>query len=637
MALAVVVSLVSMLGVPATPAVAAGERIVFVTGSPGPPAADVPVRQLLVGAGYQVVVIDDDAFDSGDVNGAALVMISSSVVPSKIGTFVRQLTVPVVTWEAHIYPKLGLTLAGAKGEKGSSTTVSIVAPGHPLAAGLSGTVATNTTATAFSWGRPAASAVVVARFPGSAGDPVIFAYDRGQALASGPAAAGRRVALFPTYTTPTSLTTAGRSLVTAAVSWGLGSGGPVNPPPTVSAGPDRNVNFGDPVNLDGTVNDDGPVQIRWTQSSGPSSATFASPMTADTAVTLPLPGTYDFVLTADDGTSSVSDTVRVVAQSGPGSPTVFDVWHGEAMQVRRAWWGQRHANINGLITDPDGIASATYSLNAGPWVTMGLGANSRRLVTPGGFNIDLSVASLPLGANSVRIRVVDGLGAVSERTVGFTVTTGSAAAIPFSINWSAGLGSAAVVDGHWSATSAGLRSLEVGYDRFVILGDSTWTDYEAVVPIKLHSVATQPGPLSGRPGIGVIANWTGHNNSVTPGSQPLQGFRPETGEPTPFGAILWWRTGRMELMAHTAFTVDTGPSVTFTRNVLYRMRVQVDRNGPSTTYRARLWRSGWAEPTTWHVEWTSPGGSDEPTSGSLALLAHEADVTFGNVTVTPLP
>lgn len=49
-----------------------------------------------------------------------------------------------------------------------------------------------------------------------------------------------------------------------------------------------------------------------------------------------------------------------------------------------------------------------------------------------------------------------------------------------------------------------------------------------------------------------------------------------------------------------------------------------------TRYRIKLWLATEAEPSGWHLEMTSSG----PARGSVALIAHYADVTFGNVTVT---
>jgi len=56
----------------------------------------------------------------------------------------------------------------------NKTTVAIVAPGDPLAAGLSGTPTVTTSGSQYTWGRPGASATVIARIAGSATNAAIF-------------------------------------------------------------------------------------------------------------------------------------------------------------------------------------------------------------------------------------------------------------------------------------------------------------------------------------------------------------------------------------------------------------------------------------------------------------------------------
>src|SRR5690606_4535522 len=65
------------------------------------------------------------------------------------------------------------------------------------------------------------------------------------------------------------------------------------------------------------------------------------------------------------------------------TPSTIDVWHGDGMVVRLDSWGQTYVNIVGRITDPDGIARVSYSLNGAAPVAMSLGPNDRRLVAPG--------------------------------------------------------------------------------------------------------------------------------------------------------------------------------------------------------------------------------------------------------------
>jgi len=95
-----------------------------------------------------------------------------------------------------------------------------------------------------------------------------------------------------------------------------------NKPPTVDAGPDFSMKWlKDEVSLPGIATDDGnPVPpgnltVNWSKVSGPGSVNFGSSQSPVTPVTFSWPGTYVLRLTANDGTTSVSDTVTVQVQS----------------------------------------------------------------------------------------------------------------------------------------------------------------------------------------------------------------------------------------------------------------------------------------------------------------------------------
>lgn len=95
----------------------------------------------------------------------------------------------------------------------------------------------------------------------------------------------------------------------------------VGQPPSVNAGPDQSVWLTDgsvTVNLDGTVSDDGPFTVAWTQvSTGAPAVTISPADVQDTSVTITARGDYQFMLTADDGIMQSSDTVRIVVGNTP--------------------------------------------------------------------------------------------------------------------------------------------------------------------------------------------------------------------------------------------------------------------------------------------------------------------------------
>jgi hypothetical protein len=66
----------------------------------------------------------------------------------------------------------------------------------------------------------------------------------------------------------------------------------------------------------------------------------------------------------------------------------------------------------------------------------------------------------------------------------------------------------------------------------------------------------------------------------------------------------------------------------------YFWKVRVDNSsGVNGKYYLRVWPEGGSEPNTWH---TLNGGASSLEKGSLLLLAHHVDVTFGDVLVCPL-
>jgi len=90
--------------------------------------------------------------------------------------------------------------------------------------------------------------------------------------------------------------------------------------PTADAGPDQVAWLGmsgtpgqEVVYLDGTTSDDGPYTVLWTQvSNGAPAVAIIPDNTDDTSVTITTRGTYEFMLTADDGVMQTSDRAQVI-------------------------------------------------------------------------------------------------------------------------------------------------------------------------------------------------------------------------------------------------------------------------------------------------------------------------------------
>ena len=207
--------------------------------------------------------------------------------------------------------------------------------------------------------------------------------------------------------------------------------------------------------------------------------------------------------------------------------------------------------------------------------------------------------------------------------------------LPYSIDWSQ-VGSisevAQVIDGNWGLTVQGVRPLELGYDRLIGIGDLTWQDYEVTVPITLHSFRDDINLTRYSPAIGFVMRWQGHY-LWNPDRQPAYGWYP-------LGAlgqyVLTDGGARRELqILNNTVPIASDPTFDLQLNVTYMWKMRCVTVSPGRTgYSLKVWQQGTPEPSTWDLY--AERDSSTLDYGSLALMAHHADATFGNVTVTPL-
>ena len=195
----------------------------FVAGSTTLNSSDAALKTRLEALNYTVTVKDGASVTAADANGQAVVIISSTVTPSTVGTKFRMVAVPVVTWESGLFTNMGMT-GGTNKDFGTitrQTQITITNPAHPLAAGLSGNVTVVTVSGTLDWGKPNANASAVATVVGDSAKTVIFGYTRG-AVMPGLTAPERRVGLFMYDTSAASFTTQGGLLFDAAIKWATG-------------------------------------------------------------------------------------------------------------------------------------------------------------------------------------------------------------------------------------------------------------------------------------------------------------------------------------------------------------------------------------------------------------------------------
>lgn len=379
-------------------------------------------------------------------------------------------------------------------------------------------------------------------------------------------------------------------------------------------------------------------------------------------------------------TGGAPDTPPSLLDAGP----TIEVWQGDLQPLGRRGNTQRWVNIQGRVTGnlsfpagglTDPAWPLKYYVNGNGPFPAGVGVNrnndgvedgrghpeGRRLYREGDFNLELDTLpprrpSSPLtGDNIVTIVATDSDGDVTTKMVTIRAFGKGASGgdylplvqpLPWGIVWSQA-GSvndvAHVVDGNWGIENGRLRlrfnptlgKREIGYDRVVAIGSEAWTDYEVTVPITIHGYNEPDGftaPSNG-PGVGLVLRWLGHRTWDQ--SQPRYGYYP-------IGAIGWYNyvpsKGKFELnvfWGNSAVASEpTGRSLQIGVPYIFKMRVE-SRAGDTSRYRLKVWQEGTAEPATWDID-TTAVPTTELKNGSLLLLAHEADASFGNVQIWPL-
>lgn len=323
----------------------------------------------------------------------------------------------------------------------------------------------------------------------------------------------------------------------------------------------------------------------------------------------------------------------------PPNQPVFNVWYGDNETFGQIGIPQEWVNVLGNVSAPSGIASASYTLNGGPSQFLRVGPNGTRLVDTGDFNVEIDHASLNAGANTVVITATDNLGNTATHTVTVNwANTGQVWPLPYSIDWStvSNISDVAqVVDGNWAIQSDGtVRTRQTGYDRVIALGDETWTDYQVTAEMTLNNVDCYDY------GAGVIVGWSG----ATYAPNALQPDQPRSGHPF-FGQGEYSTAGgppsnvAMDLYANTPDYPETTlvrdtSGVRLTLGVKYVLELAVQRNPDNTSSQLslKIWPAGTPEPSNWLLQ-----ANTDASTGSILLACFRVDVSFGKITVIPLP
>jgi hypothetical protein len=325
-------------------------------------------------------------------------------------------------------------------------------------------------------------------------------------------------------------------------------------------------------------------------------------------------------------------TASTVSCAAAGAPT-FDIWYGTTQSFGTIGTPQQWVNVLGTVSDPAGVSSLSYTLNGSAPQPLSIGPNGERLVGQGDFNVEMGASWLNPGPNDVAITATNANGVSNTVHVNVVWNGPKTWPLPYTAHWTstAAINSAAqIVDGQWFYDGSGVRTAVTGYDRAIALGQMTWTNYEVTVPITFHSF----NPAGSA--VGVALGWQGHDGW----NQPLYGH--------PFGLFCSYAHSGPTAPYQLQMEQNPGPSVeqllaskpeTLATGVAYTLKVrELQLADGSTQYSCKLWPSGSTEPSGWDLTanvqpWSGETGTHP---GSVLLDAHEADATFGDVTVNPI-
>ena len=219
---------------------ALGDNILFIVNADRAGFAnDALIGDFLESLGHTVTYFDASETEAAMEAAAAaadLVWISESVGSGDVANKITEIEVPMVVGEPYCWDEMGMTSAGGSTSDVATTDITIVSPGHFLAAGLSGTVTvltglTGSAGTAqFANGKVGGDGTVIATATLADGQTydVILVYEKGAALAvpaadgSGAFAVDIRIGMFFHYYAHDVLNDNAYALMEAAVKYVLG-------------------------------------------------------------------------------------------------------------------------------------------------------------------------------------------------------------------------------------------------------------------------------------------------------------------------------------------------------------------------------------------------------------------------------
>ncbi len=406
-----------------------------------------------------------------------------------------------------------------------------------------------------------------------------------------------------TYTVKLTVTDDGGA--TASVSHDVTVTAPVNAPPTAaftSSSSDLKATF------DGTGSTDSDGTIAsYSWDYGDNSAADSGSKPSHTYATA---GTYTVKLTVtDDGgaTDSVSHDVTVTAHVNVKPTAAFS---STTKDLTASFDGTGSADTDGTI--------ASYSWDFGDNTTNGTGASPDHTYSAA-------------GTYTVKLTVTDDGGATDSVSHNVTVTAPSLVVAADAFNRSlTGSWGSADTGGAWTvgntaanyavAGGAGTMKTAAGSTPTAFLNGVSSRDVDVTASVsydKLATGGTTYTSLVGR-----------HSGTNTAGSD----YRVKVGV-TSTGTTLYLT--KMVSGTETTLATQAVSGLVYANGDVWNVRFQAEGNG-STTLRARVWKSGTTEPSTWRITATDTTAALQSAGGVGVVNYAGSGVTNGPITLSVL-
>ncbi len=331
--------------------------------------------------------------------------------------------------------------------------------------------------------------------------------------------------------------------------------------------------------------------------------------------------------------------ICVACSTGHKNEIAVNIWYGQEQCFGALGNPQRQINILGNIQHLDQSCRVYYTLNGlNEKVELTLGSDLHRLAMKGDFNIDIERSGLREGKNRIDLIIERNGKEVLSRKIGIRYSADNRWPIPYFVDWSK-TGKlqdvVEVVDGDWEITTAGAHIRQQYYDRVLAFGDSTWTNYEVETSVVFHDYVP---PAKGPPTynvshVAIASRWPGHDRDSL---QPDRKWFP-LGATSEFRITENYDSCRWRIFDGEHFYVEQ--EIPEYRSIepekLYRLKHRVENTSDTEAlYSVKFWAADDKEPEQWDLQAVEV--VPRTASGSALLLAHNTEVTFGNIAVVPV-